>query len=66
MSNDFRYGAVYLVLQLVPGLSMVFLLTAAVSSALWAADLEARRRQLEEAPVDHSQEYTDDPQSDLV
>jgi len=39
------YGAVYLLLQLVPLLSMVFLVTAAASSALWAADLERTRQQ---------------------
>jgi hypothetical protein len=38
---------------------MLFLLTAAVSSALWAADLEAARREQEER-IDAPQ-YTDDP-----
>ncbi|KAF2445485.1 hypothetical protein P171DRAFT_430896 [Karstenula rhodostoma CBS 690.94] len=54
------YGTVYLFLQLVPGLSMFFLLTAAVSSALWAADLEAQRRQQETAAV-QAPAYTDQP-----
>ncbi|KAF2000543.1 hypothetical protein P154DRAFT_465737 [Amniculicola lignicola CBS 123094] len=53
------YGAVYLFLQLVPVLSMFFLLTAAVSSALWAADLETERRQ-QEARI-QGQDYTDEP-----
>jgi hypothetical protein len=59
-----RYGTIYLLLQLVPILSMFFLLTAAVSSALWAADLETERRQQEaraEAP-----QYTDEPTDDPV
>lgn len=55
-----RYGTVYLFLQLVPGLSMLFLLTAAASSALWAADLEAKRREQEGAAVQAPQ-YTDEP-----
>ncbi|KAF2743901.1 hypothetical protein M011DRAFT_207157 [Sporormia fimetaria CBS 119925] len=54
------YGAVYLVLQLIPGLSMVFLLTAAASSALWAVDLEKQRQQAE-AQLAPSHQYRDDP-----
>lgn len=54
-----RYGAIYLLLQLVPVFSMLFLLTAAVSSALWAADMEAERRQQEAAR--YAPEYTDEP-----
>ncbi|PSN64249.1 hypothetical protein BS50DRAFT_575689 [Corynespora cassiicola Philippines] len=53
------YGAIYLLLQLVPVFSMLFLLTAAVSSALWAADMEAERRQQEAAR--YAPEYTDEP-----
>ncbi|KAF2268465.1 hypothetical protein CC78DRAFT_370281 [Lojkania enalia] len=56
------YGAVYLLLQLVPGLSMFFLLTAAVSSALWAADMEDQRRR-QEAQVSQAPGYTDEPES---
>lgn len=54
-----RYGTIYLFLQLVPPFSMLFLLTAAVSSALWAADLETARRQQEERII--APQYTDDP-----
>ncbi|KAF2195483.1 hypothetical protein K469DRAFT_744058 [Zopfia rhizophila CBS 207.26] len=54
------YGTVYLLLQLVPPLSMLFLLTAAVSSALWAADLETQRRQ-QEVRIAQNPDYTDDP-----
>lgn len=43
-----RFGTVALLLQLVPVLSMVFLLTSAAGSALWAVKLEERRR-IEEA-----------------
>ena len=39
-----RFGTVHLALQLVPGLSMLFLLTTAAGSAMWAAKLEKKRR----------------------
>jgi len=41
------FGAMHLVLQLVPLFSMLFLLTSATGSALWAADLmdEEKRRE---------------------
>jgi hypothetical protein len=55
-----RYGTVYLFLQLVPPFSMFFLLTAAVSSALWAADLEQVRR-VQEGQFAQTTDYTDDP-----
>jgi hypothetical protein len=42
------FGTMALILQLVPMLSMFFLLTTAVGAALWAADMEKRRRMLEE------------------
>lgn len=53
---------VYLFLQLVPPFSMFFLMTAAVSSALWAADLEQVRKQ-QEARLSQTQTpgYTDEP-----
>ncbi|KAI5284845.1 hypothetical protein KEM54_001022 [Ascosphaera aggregata] len=38
------FGAMALALQLVPVLSMFFLLTSAAGSAIWAADIEKRRR----------------------
>jgi hypothetical protein len=56
----YRYGTVYLFLQLVPPFSMFFLLTAAVSSALWAADLEQSRRE-QEGQFSQTPEYADDP-----
>lgn len=59
ITDKSRYGTVYLFLQLVPPFSMLFLLTAAVSSALWAADLEKARREREERIV--APQYTDDP-----
>ncbi|DAA75090.1 TPA_exp: hypothetical protein A8136_2188 [Trichophyton benhamiae CBS 112371] len=37
------FGTIALVLQLVPGLSMFFLLSTAAGSALWARDMERRR-----------------------
>jgi hypothetical protein len=44
-----RFGTVALLLQLVPVLSMLFLLTSAAGSALWAVKLEELRR-IDEAP----------------
>lgn len=56
------FGTVALLLQLVPVLSMLFLLTTAAGSALWVADLERRRRALEATREDESSErYADDP-----
>jgi hypothetical protein len=40
-----RFGTIALLLQLVPVLSMFFLLTSAAGSALWVADLEEARQQ---------------------
>jgi len=42
------FGAVSLALQLVPVLSMLFLLTTAAGAAMWAADLEKEHRRQEE------------------
>lgn len=54
------FGTVALLLQLVPGLSMLFLLTTAAGSALWVVQLEKQRTQIPEpGPVE--EEYTDDP-----
>lgn len=58
----YRYGTIYLFLQLVPPLSMFFLLSAAVSSALWAANLEKTRREEEERLIRVPQ-YTDEPEA---
>ncbi|KAM0793824.1 hypothetical protein BDR22DRAFT_816217 [Usnea florida] len=56
------FGTVALLLQLVPVLSMIFLLTTAAGSALWVAKLEGNRRALEATPEDESRErFTDDP-----
>ena len=41
------FGTIALMLQLVPGLSMFFLLTTAAGSALWAAKMEKARRRRE-------------------
>lgn len=60
-----RYGAFYLLLQLIPGLSMLFLLTAAASSALWAVDIE-RKRRAHEAHPDVAPEYSDNPEGSPV
>ena len=56
------FGTVALLLQLVPVLSMMFLLTTAAGSALWVAKLERNRRALEATPEEESRErFTDDP-----
>lgn len=58
------FGTVALLLQLIPVMSMLFLLTSAAGSALWAVNLEKTRRELESRayqeglPQDH---YVDDP-----
>merc|ERR1712080_468252 len=43
------FGTVYMVLQLVPVLSMLFLLTSAAGSALWAVRIEEEQRAEQEA-----------------
>lgn len=65
-----RFGCTALVLQLIPVLSMVFLLTTAAGSALWAAQIEHEEDRVlaeqegsierEDRPPDYS-EYVDDP-----
>lgn len=54
------YGTIYLLLQYVPPVSMFFLLTAPVSSALWAADIERVKRE-QEGRMAQVAEYADDP-----
>lgn len=57
------FGTVALLLQLIPVLSMLFLLTTAAGSALWVTKLEAKRRALEENAEDGRarERYVDDP-----
>lgn len=55
-----------MLLQLVPVLSMFFLLTTACGSALWVVRLEQQKRLLQELPVgvvddEAPPAYTDDP-----
>lgn len=53
-----------LILQLVPVLSMFFLLTSAAGSGLWAVKLEEQKALIEEAPVVDEESlpaYTDSP-----
>lgn len=61
-------GCMGLVLQLVPVMSMVFLLTTAAGSALWAVDIERAEMALRDAgrtvpdgPPPEYSEYVDDP-----
>lgn len=57
------FGTMALLLQLVPVLSMMFLLTTAAGSALWVAQMENRRRSLlvEPGQPRARPEYVDDP-----
>jgi uncharacterized protein involved in cysteine biosynthesis len=55
------FGMVALALQLVPVLSMLFLLTTAAGSALWVAKLEGARREAQAEPVPAQDSYHDDP-----
>lgn len=57
------FGTVALLFQLVPGLSMVFLLTSAAGSALWACRMEKAKRARETFDQDRrvDGEYHDDP-----
>ena len=58
------FGSIALLLQLIPGLSMFFLLTTAAGSALWAAKMEKARRKREAAPDEPTPEpYHDQPVS---
>jgi hypothetical protein len=54
------FGTVALMLQLIPGLSMLFLLTTAAGSALWVADLEKTRTSASQAIAQEST-ISDDP-----
>ena len=65
---DFRrFGIVYMILELLPPLSMLFLFTTAAGSALWTAKLEdeaqaeARSGQAEEEPDEQPPAYEDNP-----
>jgi hypothetical protein len=60
------FGAVHMLLQLIPVLSMFFLLTIAVGSALWSVHLEEESQrgrpipQEEDLPPAYSDDYEDD------
>jgi len=54
-------GMVTLTLQLVPVLSMFFLITSAAGSGLWAANMEKARRTREAATTATPEPYHDDP-----
>lgn len=55
------FGMVALTLQLVPVLSMFFLLTSATGSALWAAKMEKARRSRESVTASTTEPYRDVP-----
>ncbi|OAP58998.1 hypothetical protein AYL99_06295 [Fonsecaea erecta] len=54
------FGMVALALQLIPVLSMFFLLTSAAGSALWAAKMEKAHRSREAAATSRTEPYHDD------
>ncbi|KAL2394463.1 hypothetical protein ABEF95_000540 [Exophiala dermatitidis] len=55
------FGVVALTLQLVPVLSMFFLMTTAAGSALWAAKMEKARRVREQVAAPAAEPYQDNP-----
>lgn len=55
------FGIVALTLQLVPVLSMFFLLSTAAGSALWAAKMEHARRTRDLSSSNPTERYTDEP-----
>jgi hypothetical protein len=55
------FGVVALSLQLIPVLSMLFLLTSAAGSGLWAAKMETARRTREANQTPSHEQYHDDP-----
>ncbi|KAL9584651.1 MAG: hypothetical protein Q9212_001987 [Teloschistes hypoglaucus] len=56
------FGVVALLLQLVPVSSMLFLLTTAAGSALWVAEIEEKRRSMDNSgELPSSPPYEDDP-----
>lgn len=56
------FGTFYMLLQLIPVLSMFFLLTSAAGSALWSVHIERERGDSQlEREEDIENEYTDDP-----
>lgn len=58
------FGTVYMLLQLVPVLSMFFLLTSAAGSALWAVRIEEEERAAYEARAEREampEAYADEP-----
>ena len=55
-----------LILQLVPPLSMFFLMSTAVGSALWAAGIENKRDALNRRPEDVEDFHDDGDENDAV
>ena len=55
------FGSIALLLQLVPGLSMLFLLTTAAGGALWACKMEKARRSRDAATESFPEPYSDQP-----
>lgn len=55
------FGTVALILQLIPLLSMFFLVTTAAGSALWAAKMERARRARDALTESYPEPYSDQP-----
>lgn len=58
--NVSRFGTIALILQLIPPFSMLFLMTTAAGSALWAVDLERKRQLAGQRPAGLDDGYHDD------
>lgn len=57
--EGYSFGTTALILQLIPLLSMFFLLTTAAGSALWVVELERKRKLVEERFDRPEDEYRD-------
>ncbi|KAK4613676.1 hypothetical protein CLAFUW4_08784 [Fulvia fulva] len=60
------FGTTYMILQLIPVVAMLFLLTSAAGSALWSVHMEQEQQRLDEHTdfeddADQPPEYTDEP-----
>lgn len=56
----YSFGTIAVLLQLVPPFSMVFLMTTAAGSALWAADIEKKRAASERSGERVGHDYHDE------
>lgn len=59
------FGTIYMILQLIPALSLLFLLTSAAGGALWSVHIEREEQDAVQVPQDEEMPppYTDSPTS---